>query len=122
MIHERRPDERDLDTARASAETRSADRPSRTGHLRPGPRLAITRGMTTRDAGPSRSTSSASRRAADEYAKLVADIRATIDVSSREFAIAMTEASARYERAMIADVGVAAARRLGAGLGRLGRG
>ncbi len=59
--------------------------------------------------------------AATVYNARVAEIRRSLPSHSREFSDAMTEASAKYEAAMIADIGVAAATQLGAGQPRLGK-
>lgn len=61
----------------------------------------------------------ASEMAADAYRRRVVEICATVDRSSRAFAAAMSAACADYERAMVADVGSARAKRLGAGMVRL---
>ena len=53
--------------------------------------------------------------AADAYKSRIAQIRATLDPSCREFATAMSDACCEYETAMVADIGTRRAKALGAG-------
>lgn len=48
------------------------------------------------------------------YEARCAEIRRALPASTREFADAMSDACAEYEAAMVADLGPARARRLGA--------
>lgn len=53
------------------------------------------------------------------YKLRTAELRATMNTASREFAAAMTAACADYERAMVTDIGAARARKLGADRGSI---
>lgn len=57
----------------------------------------------------------AAAAAAAAYRNQIAEIRATMSASTREFASAMTAASVAYESAMVADLGAVRAAKLGAG-------